>query len=702
MTLEAPAVPSTAGTPASGRSLVTELPGPRSRELQAARERAVPRGFGVVLPVFVDHADGALLVDVDGNRLIDMASGIAVTSVGAAAPEVANAVGEQAARFTHTCFMVTEYAGFVRVAEALNRLTPGDHPKRTALFSTGAEAVENAVKIARAHTGRPAVVVLDHAYHGRTLMTMSMTAKNVPYKEGFGPFAPEVYRVPTAYPYRWPGGAERAAEEALAALEEIVLTQVGAHNVACIVAEPISGEGGFIVPAEGFLPGVAEFAHRHGIVFIADEIQTGFGRTGAMFASEHEGLVPDLVTTAKALAGGMPLSAVTGRAEIMDAVEPGGIGGTYAGNPVACAAALAAIDLIEREDLPARARGIEALVLPRLHALVAPASVGGRRPRSWRHAGHRVRPARHHHARPVRRQVRRGHRQRAGCPHPHLRHVRQRDPAAAAAGDHRRPAGGRALRDRGRRRRTVGPMSGVSYDVRTGDVVAHVADSTAEQVRDVVARAAGAAPAVAAATPAERRRWLVAVADALVDPRTAAELLRVADRETALGQARLTGEIVRCADQLRFYGDVAAEASFLRAAVDHPTATAPDLRRMQVPLGPVAVLGASNFPFAFGALGNDTGSALAAGCPVVAKAHPAHPETSALLAAVATDALATAGAPDGAFGLIAGFEAGEALVRLAGDRRRRVHGLPAGRARAVAARQPARPWSSPCTPRWAR
>ena len=245
MTLTTPA---TNGTTASGRTLLTELPGPRSRELHAARERAVPRGFGVVQPVFVDHAEGALLVDVDGNRLIDMASGIAVTSVGAAAPEVASAVAEQAAKFTHTCFMVTEYAGFVDVAEALNRLTPGDHDKRTALFTTGAEAVENAVKIARAHTGRPAVVVLDHAYHGRTLMTMSMTAKNVPYKEGFGPFAPEVYRTPTAYPYRWPSGPERAAEEALAALEEMVLTQIGAHNVACIVAEPIAGEGGFIVP----------------------------------------------------------------------------------------------------------------------------------------------------------------------------------------------------------------------------------------------------------------------------------------------------------------------------------------------------------------------------------------------------------------------------------------------------------------------
>jgi 4-aminobutyrate aminotransferase / (S)-3-amino-2-methylpropionate transaminase / 5-aminovalerate transaminase len=357
--------------PTRGRHLVTALPGPRSRELHAARERAVPQGFGVVLPVFVDHAEGAVLVDVDGNRLIDMASGIAVTSVGAAAPEVAEAVAAQTRRFTHTCFMVTEYDGYARVAEALNRLTPGDHTKRTASFTTGAEAVENAVKIARAHTGRRAVVVLGHAYHGRTLMTMTMTARNVPYKEGFGPFAPEVYRTPTAYPYRWPSGPDRAAEEAYAALEEMVLTEIGAHNVACIVAEPISGEGGFIVPAEGFLPRVEKLANKHGILFVADEIQTGFGRTGAMFACEYEGLVPDLVTTAKALGGGMPLSAVTGRAEVMDTVEPGGLGGTYAGNPVACAAALAAIDLIERHDLPARARQIQDQALPRLEHLAS-------------------------------------------------------------------------------------------------------------------------------------------------------------------------------------------------------------------------------------------------------------------------------------------------------------------------------------------
>ena len=351
------------------RLLQTAIPGPGSRALQAQRERELPRGFGFTLPVFVEQAAGGIIVDVDGNQLIDLASGIAVTSVGAAHPEVVRAVSEQAARFTHTCFMVSEYTGFVDVARTLNRLTPGDHEKRTALFTTGAEAVENAVKIARAATGRPAVVVLDHAYHGRTLMTMSMTARNVPYKAGFGPFAPEVYRAPSAYPYRWPGGPERCAEEALARFTELVVTQIGAENVAAIVVEPIQGEGGFIVPAPGFLPGVAAFAREHGIVLVADEIQTGFGRTGAMFACDHEGVVPDLITTAKALGGGLPLSAVTGRSELMDAVAPGGLGGTYAGNPVACAAALASLEVIERDDLAGRARAIEERLMPRLRAL---------------------------------------------------------------------------------------------------------------------------------------------------------------------------------------------------------------------------------------------------------------------------------------------------------------------------------------------
>jgi 4-aminobutyrate aminotransferase/(S)-3-amino-2-methylpropionate transaminase len=286
-------------------------------------------------------------------------------------------MAEQAERFTHTCFMVTEYEGFVDVAAALNRLTPGEHPKKTALFTTGAEAVENAVKIARVATGRPAVVVLGHAYHGRTLLTMTMTAKNSPYKAGFGPFAPEVYRVPSPYPYRWPGGPENCAEEALAALRDTVLTQIGAHNVAAVVAEPIQGEGGFIVPPPGYLAGVAEFAAEHGILFIADEIQTGLARTGAMFACEHEGVVPDLITTAKALGGGMPLSAVTGRAELMDAVPAGGLGGTYAGNAVACAAALGVLETVERENLVHKARDIESVARPRLEALTGPDSIIG-------------------------------------------------------------------------------------------------------------------------------------------------------------------------------------------------------------------------------------------------------------------------------------------------------------------------------------
>lgn len=358
------------------RLLKTAIPGPRSVALHEARSQQVARGFGTTMPVFVDHADGALLVDVDGNRIIDLGSGIAVTSVGAAAPQVVERIAEQAAKFTHTCFMVTEYEGFTEVATALNRLTPGDHDKRTALFSTGAEAVENAVKIARAATGRPAIVVLDHAYHGRTLMTMTMTAKNVPYKEGFGPYAPEVYRAPMAYPYRYDGDEKACAADALAKLKDLVLTQIGAHNVAAIVAEPIQGEGGFIVPAEGFLPGVVEFAREHGILFVADEIQTGFARTGRMFACEHEGIVPDLITTAKALAGGMPLAAVTGRADVMDAVAPGGLGGTYAGNPVACAAALGAIETIENDGLVARAAEIERIAKARLEEMRAES--GGR------------------------------------------------------------------------------------------------------------------------------------------------------------------------------------------------------------------------------------------------------------------------------------------------------------------------------------
>ena len=348
------------------RRLVTEIPGPRSQALQARKTAAVSAGVGVMLPVYVERAGGGVVIDADGNSLIDMGSGIAVTTVGNANPEVAAAVQAQVAHFTHTCFMVTPYAGYVEVCEALNRLTPGDHEKRSALFNSGAEAVENAVKIARAYTKRQAVVVLEHGYHGRTNLTMGMTAKNMPYKHSFGPFAPEIYRVPASYPFRDRGlkGPEMA-EIAITRIER----EIGAGNVAAIIIEPIQGEGGFIVPDPGYFAAMAEYAQSNGIVFIADEIQSGFCRTGQWFASEYEGVVPDLITTAKGIADGMPLAGVTGRAEIMDSVHPGGLGGTYGGNPVACAAALAAIDWMERNDAPALAQAIEATMVPVLRDL---------------------------------------------------------------------------------------------------------------------------------------------------------------------------------------------------------------------------------------------------------------------------------------------------------------------------------------------
>jgi 4-aminobutyrate aminotransferase/(S)-3-amino-2-methylpropionate transaminase len=351
------------------RVLVTEVPGPRSRALHARKVGAVAAGVGTTLPVYVERAGGGILVDVDGNHLIDFGSGIAVTSVGNAAPEVVSQVREQVARFTHTCFMVTPYEGYVAVCEALNALTPGDFAKRTALFNSGAEAVENAVKIARRFTGRDAVVVFDHAYHGRTNLTMAMTAKNMPYKDGFGPFAGEIYRAPMSYPFHEPApiSGEQAAARAIGIIEK----QVGADRVAAVVIEPIQGEGGFIVPAPGFLPGIRDWCTANDVLLIADEIQSGFARTGAMFAVEHESVVPDLVTTAKGIAGGLPLAAVTGRADVMDSVHPGGLGGTYGGNPVACAAALGAIETVRQLDLVDAARRIEAVMKPRLERLAA-------------------------------------------------------------------------------------------------------------------------------------------------------------------------------------------------------------------------------------------------------------------------------------------------------------------------------------------
>jgi 4-aminobutyrate aminotransferase/(S)-3-amino-2-methylpropionate transaminase len=351
------------------RILKTEIPGPLSRELHERKLAAVSAGVGTTLPVYVSEAGGGILVDVDGNHLIDFGSGIAVTSVGNAAPRVVAGVQEQVAAFTHTCFMVTPYEGYVAVCEALNELTPGDLVMRSALFNSGAEAVENAVKIARSYTGRPAVVAFDHAYHGRTNLTMALTAKNMPYKHRFGPFANEIYRVPMAYPYRWPTGPQNCAEEAFEQFVQLVHAQVGESNTAAVIIEPIQGEGGFIVPAPGFLARVAEWCASHGIVFIADEIQSGFCRTGDWFACQAEGVVPDLITTAKGIAGGLPLAAVTGRAEIMDSVHGGGLGGTYGGNPVACAAALGAIATMREDDLCGAARRIEAIMRPRLAAL---------------------------------------------------------------------------------------------------------------------------------------------------------------------------------------------------------------------------------------------------------------------------------------------------------------------------------------------
>jgi 4-aminobutyrate aminotransferase / (S)-3-amino-2-methylpropionate transaminase / 5-aminovalerate transaminase len=359
------------------RRLITEVPGPRSRELARRRSAALPAGLASAAGVYAASAGGGVIVDVDGNSFIDLGSGIAVTTVGNAAPQVVARASAQLEKFTHTCFLATPYEPYIEVAETLNRLTPGDHDKRTALFNTGSEALENAVKYARAYTKRPAVVVFDHAFHGRSLLTMTMTAKNQPYKHSFGPFAPEVYRAPMAYPYRWPSGPDNCATEAFTQFAALVDTQIGADAVACVVVEPIQGEGGFIVPADGFLRSVADFCRDRGIVFVADEVQTGIARTGSWFASEHDGLVPDLITTAKGLGAGMPLAAVTGRAEIMDAAHAGGIGGTYSGNPVACAAALGAFEEIEANNLLDRARQLGDLMVRELRDIAATTDVIG-------------------------------------------------------------------------------------------------------------------------------------------------------------------------------------------------------------------------------------------------------------------------------------------------------------------------------------
>ena len=340
------------------RRLVTAIPGPKSTEALKRRTEATSGGLGMAIPVVIERASDAILLDIDGNQIIDLGSGIGVTNVGNAAQRVVDRVIEQVQAFTHTCFTVAPYMNYIEVCEKLNAMTPGSHKKKSLLVNSGAEAVENAVKIARHFTKRPAIVVFEHSYHGRTNLTMALTAKNMPYKEGFGPFAPEVYRVPMPYSFHWVGDQATISQDAIDMVTHKIDKEIGAHNVAAILIEPIQGEGGFIVPPKGFLPALAKYSKDNGIIFIADEVQTGFARTGHMFAVEEEGVVPDMVVTAKGIAGGLPLAAVTGRADVMDSVHASGLGGTYGGNPIACAAALGAMETMEEENLVARARHI--------------------------------------------------------------------------------------------------------------------------------------------------------------------------------------------------------------------------------------------------------------------------------------------------------------------------------------------------------
>ena len=351
------------------RRLVTAIPGPKSTEALKRRTEATSGGLGMAIPVVIERASDAILLDIDGNQIIDLGSGIGVTGVGNSAQRVVDRVIEQVQAFTHTCFTVAPYMNYIEVCEKLNAMTPGSHKKKSLLVNSGAEAVDNAVKIARHYTKRPAIVVFEHSYHGRTNLTMALTAKNMPYKDGFGPFAPEVYRVPMPYSFHWVGDQATISQDAIDMVTHKIDKEIGAHNVAAILIEPIQGEGGFIVPPKGFLPALAKYSKDNGIVFIADEVQTGFARTGHMFAVEEEGVVPDMVVTAKGIAGGLPLAAVTGRAEVMDSVHASGLGGTYGGNPIACAAALGAMETMEEENLVARAKHIGEILGTSLRAL---------------------------------------------------------------------------------------------------------------------------------------------------------------------------------------------------------------------------------------------------------------------------------------------------------------------------------------------
>jgi 4-aminobutyrate aminotransferase/(S)-3-amino-2-methylpropionate transaminase len=353
------------------RRLVTAIPGPKSLEALKRRTESTSAGLGMAIPVVIERASDAILLDIDGNQIIDLGSGIGVTNVGNAAPRVVDRVIEQVQAFTHTCFTVAPYMGYIEVCEKLNALTPGTFKKKSILVNSGAEAVENAVKIARHYTKRQAIVVFEHSYHGRTNLTMALTAKNMPYKEGFGPFAPEIYRVPMPYAFHWVGDQATITQDAIEMVTGKIEKEIGAHNVAAILIEPIQGEGGFVVPPLGFLPALSKYATDKGIVFIADEVQTGFARTGNMFAVEHESVVPDMIVTAKGIAGGLPLAAVTARAEIMDSVHVAGLGGTYGGNPIACAAALGVFETMESEKLVERANHVGKILGDYLKALQA-------------------------------------------------------------------------------------------------------------------------------------------------------------------------------------------------------------------------------------------------------------------------------------------------------------------------------------------
>ncbi|MFM1651369.1 4-aminobutyrate--2-oxoglutarate transaminase [Brevibacillus sp. B_LB10_24] len=354
-------------------SLATSVPGPKTKELIEKRKQYVPQGISMITPVFAEKASGALLEDVDGNVFLDFAGAIGTLNAGHCPPEVVEAIQKQAEKYIHTCFNVAMYEPYIALAEKLAQITPGNFAKKSIFLNSGAEAVENAVKIARKYTGRPGIVSFSRGFHGRTLLGMSLTSKVKPYKFKMGPFAPATYKAPFPYPLHRPKQMtkEEYALFCVGQFEDFLLTEVAGEEIAAVIMEPVQGEGGFIVPPVAYVKGVYEICKKHGILFIADEIQTGFGRTGEMFASTIYGIEPDLITMSKSIAAGLPISAVTGRAEIMDAPSPGEIGGTYGGSPLGCAAALAVIEKMERENLLDRSKAIGEAIRRHFTALQA-------------------------------------------------------------------------------------------------------------------------------------------------------------------------------------------------------------------------------------------------------------------------------------------------------------------------------------------